>query len=100
MRIKMKLLADMTLEQFADKHDLIMVVTERDLTKAIRGAGKFYAYFESAEIKNGGILSSSYGDGDTPEKAMAAYTKEISGKHLVVDAMQRCRRDIQVPKLT
>lgn len=43
----------------------------------------FCADLESVEIKNGNILKSSYGTGETPEEAMRDYYKQIVGKRLV-----------------
>ena len=46
----------------------------------------FYASLEHVEIKDGGILISTFGDGSTPEEAMRDYYKKIVGKRLVYRA--------------
>ena len=47
-----------------------------------------------AEIKNGGILESIVGWGDTPDKAVEDMLSHVSGKLLVTDAFSPTRREI------
>ena len=47
----------------------------------------FYSSFEYVEVKRGGILESTYGNGATPEEAMRDFYKKIVGKRLVFHAM-------------
>lgn len=47
----------------------------------------FYTEFGYVEVKRGGILESTYGNGATPEEAMRDYYKKIVGKRLVFHAM-------------
>lgn len=84
-----------TIEEFAEKHDLTMKVSERGLH--VRHPHLYYARFEGAEVKDGCILCSAYGNGHTPEEAIADYANEISGKLLVFGAFSDLRREIQAP---
>jgi len=49
----------------------------------------FYTEFGYVEVKNGGILESTYGNGATPEEAMRDYYNQIVGKRLVYRAMNK-----------
>lgn len=89
----------MHIEEFADKHDLVMVVNERPKDLPVRNLPRFYARFKNAETKNRDILAGSFGNGESEEEAICEYAKEISGKLLVIDAMTPQRREIQVPTL-
>jgi hypothetical protein len=90
----------MSIEEFADLHGLEMHVMERD-PKAHPGHDHWYACFKnpSVEIKHGGCLRSTFGNGHTPNKAIRDYAEEISGTTLVIDAMGPNRREIKVPTL-
>lgn len=84
-----------SIEEFADKYNLTMKVVRR----GISNLPKFYAHFVGVDIKNGNILSATYGDGSTEKEAIDAYAKAISQKLIVVNAMHRDRREINVPIL-
>ena len=79
--------------EFADKHNL-------DLKMGIDVSGNFYCSFVNAEYKDGVVLVSSSGRGETEEEAIKNYAKEISRKLLVIDAYTSSRREIQVPVLS
>ena len=49
----------------------------------------FYASLTHVEVKRGGILESTYGNGATPEEAIRDYYKQIVGKRLVYRAMNK-----------
>jgi hypothetical protein len=51
------------------------------------------------EIKDGCILATNYGRGDTRKKALDDYAANISGKRLVVNAMGPDRKEYDVPNL-
>lgn len=95
MKIERNLLTRMTIEEFAEKHDLTMSVYER--TGPI--LPRFYAYFRGAEVKEGDILIGISGDGDSEEEAIKDYAKQISTRRLVLGAYTPERREIDVPKL-
>ena len=81
-----------TLEEFADKYDLIMIVKERPLPEG--DPSRFYARFEGVEVGGDGTLTTAFGNGATPEDAMAAYAERIYLATLVVDAHKDSRRQI------
>lgn len=85
---------EMTLEEFADKHNLTMYVYERKN----KNLPRFYARFD-AEVSEGRFLKSVFGEGDTPEEAIVDYIPQISQKLLVLNAYSRSRKEIKVPKL-
>ena len=63
--------------------------------------GRWTASFVSCEVKESPdafVLSSAYGDGRSPEGAIAAYVERIKGRILVVDAMREGVRTYAVPK--
>lgn len=79
-----------TLEEFARRYGLTMVVTRHTSARTT-------AHFEWAEIKDGPILRSDYGEGSTPRAAMKDYMQLIVGKTLVIRAHTPDRAEIQVP---
>lgn len=89
---------DATLEQFAARHDLTLEVKER--RTALDSPMRFFASFKGTEVKGDRVLTGVYGDGNTPDAAAADYAKSISLTRIVVDAMTKNRREIDVPRLT
>jgi hypothetical protein len=104
MEIKLTLLDRCDLVEFADKNKLVMEVHERvpaDMGTRWVENYRYFAHFSHCEVKEGMILSGTFGDGATPEEAIREYTQSISGKLLVIDAMDReKRREIRAPILT
>jgi len=86
-----------TIEKFAEKNSLTMEVHER--RKAIGDADRFYAHFKGVEVKGDGVLIGSFGNGRTPEEAISDYAREINLKTIIIDSMNKNRREIQVPRL-
>jgi hypothetical protein len=87
----------MSIVEFADKYDLTMEVHDRgdpDLSPM-----KYYAHFKHADTLNGNVLCGEFGNGSQPGEAIRNYSKAISGKLLVIDAMSETRREIRVPSL-
>ena len=82
----------LSIEEFAELHDLTMVVNEREWVSPI-DSRRFYAHFEGIEIKDGSVLISEFGNGVTPELAIQNYAKEINGKLLVFHAMGDDRKE-------
>ena len=60
---------------------------------------RFHATFEDSGVKEGNFLAGTYGNGETPDEAIAAYAKQISGKQLTFVTHTKDRRDIYVPNL-
>lgn len=95
MEIKRKYLERSTIGKFADKHGLVMVVTERNNPDIVNG--KYFASFENAEVMESGMLKGAYGNGQTEESAIEHYAIEISGKRLALNAYTEGRRELNVP---
>lgn len=88
MKVIIKQLAKCTIEDFADAHDLTMLVNE----VAANSGWRYYAKFERAEDKidlSSGLLESSVGHGYTPDEAIRDYSRKISGRHLILNAASR-----------
>lgn len=99
MQIKMYPVAHMTLQEFAEKHDLVMEINERDPNE-YPNLPRYYASFEYCEVKGNGVLISAFGNGETIEDAMEDYTKQISGKILVFFPTGKGRFELQAPILS
>lgn len=97
MQIKMNSIPRTTLQEFADQHGLVMEIYERD-TKEFPLLLRYYARFENCEISDGIVLISAFGNGKTPDDAMEDYTKQISGKKLIVSTNET-RVVIHAPSL-
>jgi hypothetical protein len=97
MKIVFHTMEEQTIEQFADTHKLTMEVYERSLP--IGHKERFYAHFERCEIIDDCVLIGAFGNGRTPEEAIANYATEISMKRIVIDAFSQERREIEVPRL-
>lgn len=97
MKIERYLVNTKTIEEFAEENDLTMVITERDMPMEL---GRYYAAFKNAEVKDGVLLRSEYGDGDSERAAIERYAATISGRTLVLNAYTDDRRTIRVPRLT
>lgn len=97
MKIIREDIPSMTIEQFADAHNLVMQVNERRLP--VGDPARYYARFKQCEIGDSGVLIGEYGDGSTPEEAIDNYADAISLKHIVIGAYTQERREIDAPRL-
>ena len=88
---------EMTLEDFADKHDLTMMIGDRGFDSDV---DRFYAYFDNTETQDGHMLRCEPGNGSTHNEAMCDYAKRISQKTLIVNVYQKQRQEIQTPIFT
>jgi hypothetical protein len=85
-------------DDFCDRHGIELVVKER-----ARDRGKLKRWYASTppglslETQNGGILTGTYGDGDTPEEAVDDFARNIRGKRLVKNAYKDDRREFCAP---
>lgn len=59
---------------------------------------RFSAQFNGAEVKGDGVLSSSFGDGKTPDEALINYLAEIRGRTIVFNASRPNRAEFIVPE--
>jgi hypothetical protein len=100
MIVVIEQLAKCTIEDFADAHDLVMLVTERNVRR-ISSDKKYYARFDGAEDKedsSSGTLESTYGNGGSPDEAIRNYAYKISGRVLIFNAAsKKDRLEIQCP---
>ena len=97
MKIKLHDIPSMTIEQFADAHNLVMEVHERNLPE--NDPHRYYAHFERCDIGGDGRLIGEFGDGRTPGEAIDNYADKISLKTIVIDAHLPWRREVNVPRL-
>lgn len=85
-----------TIQKFAESYDLTMRISYRTAVDL----PPVYARFDRTDVKDGIILRSVCGNGQTEDEAIEAYRKGISGKPLVVRALtDGSRTAIQVPEL-
>lgn len=84
------------LESFADSHGLVMHIGRRN---GFPPECSYYASFRDIEVKDGGFLISTYGDGSTPQQAIRNYAKELSERTLIRDSMGTNRAVIKAPVL-
>ena len=97
MKLKLEEIPKMTIEEFADKHDLVMEVHERK--RPIGSPDRYYAHFERCEVMQNGCLAGVYGNGATPEAAIADYATRLQLTRVAINAMSENRREIEVPRL-
>ena len=97
MKIVRENIPRMTIEEFAERNALTMQVVERPLPEG--NPDRFYAHFKSCEAMEGGMLRGTHGNGATEEDAISDYARRISFGTIVIGAMKKGRREIQVPRL-
>lgn len=95
MRIEVEEFPRLSIEEFADLHDLVMQVKER--CNPPNHSSRFYANFRSTDVKEGSFLVGEFGNGSTQEEAIQNYAKQIQLKTLVFDAYGSQRKEIQAP---
>lgn len=90
-----------TIEQFAEVHDLEMVVAEREVERdlPIGHPSRYCAKFKHADVEDEGCLESMYGNGPSENEAIRDYAKNISLRTLVLNAYTNDRREIKVWRL-
>lgn len=101
MKIERRYVPTSTLEEFAERHDLTMVVCERGIHATSAGTPRYFAYFSHAEVLDKGFLVGVCGgDDDTEQAAISDYARRISEKTLVIDPFDKHkRRELAVPRL-
>lgn len=92
MKIERRIASAATLEGFAKRHNLTMLVVERE--RPLVPGMNFYAQFKNVTVKNGWLAVDAYGDGITETAAIEDYAHEISGRTIFVNG-----REIEVPLL-
>jgi hypothetical protein len=81
-------------ESYADALNL-----EIEISRYPNQNNRYTAKLRGVETKDNpedGCLTGTYGNGTSPWAAMADYVKQIRGKILVVDAMNKERRQMYV----
>ena len=96
MKTKKFMLERMTIDEFSEKHGLVMEIHERS---NVDSPDRFYAHFERSDIAENGFLVGKFGNGPTPDEAINEYSEKISGKVLVIGAFAGSRREFLVPIL-
>ena len=75
-----------------------MEVNERRVP--IGSPARYYALFKSCDVKDGCLLVGSFGNGATPEEAIANYAPKIALRTLVYKAFSKNeRKEMKVPRL-
>lgn len=98
MKIESNEIKSMTIEEFAGRNGLVMEVHERRLP--VNDPNRFYAKFKRSDIRQGKwSLVGVFGNGPTPELAIADYARRIDLQTLVIDAMGKEEHEIEVPRL-
>ncbi len=70
----------MTIQAFADEHDLTMEISERAYPDTPNH--RFWASFKGVEVVKGKFLAGEHGNGAKPEDAVVDYVHCISEKNL------------------
>lgn len=97
MKIEKNLIRRMTLEEFAEEHDLTMEINERDSSIV---APRYYAQFKYSELEDGSVFIGIYGNGHTEEGAIKDYEEQLSklyGRKLIFNAFTPERQEIVIP---
>ena len=84
----------MSIQEFAD-----IIRKELILIRYPNQRGRWSAKFDRCEVREGSLLKGEYGNGDTPDRAIAEYCSLIQGKVLVFDAMRDSRQEFGVPEV-
>lgn len=85
-----------TLEGFAEKHNLKLVLKEFGPDSRYRWS----AGFEAVDRLEGGMIISERGWGQTQDQAVESFMKIISDRILVRNPFTKEREEIKVPLLT
>ena len=97
MKVRVVMQKRMTLDELATDNGLLMLVHERPNRLIESGLSRYFAGFESVEIKAGSVLVGAQGQGNTVIEAIEDYVKLIRGTTIVHKAYSNHRREIFVP---
>lgn len=89
----------LSLEAFAEKYGLEMMVNENSKRAELKGKplARYSANFRNVEVKDGVMLHSTYGYGATVDEAIRDYVNRIEGTRIVHNADLPERAEINVP---
>jgi len=76
MRTILNAIHSRAVQDFAEEHDLTMVINERPPDLGV--GARYYAEFDATEVSYGHFLTSTYGNGNTPEQAVTNYCHKLS----------------------
>ena len=79
-----------SLQDFADEHGLVMQIGDRGQRRSL--GPRFTAEFRGVEVKEGNILKSVCGEGNSPASAIADYADKLSRCYLVFSAYSEAER--------
>ncbi len=106
MKITVKNQERRKFEEFMDEHGLDVEVHEREHcaskgnSEASWHIERYFAVSEpSVEVKDGPILSSCFGNGETPDEAVEDLKRKMSQKLLVTNAGNFNRNEFRSPTL-
>lgn len=88
--------ARMSLQAFAEANLLELEIKERATYTSVKE--RFYASFRDVSIRDESLLVSEYGNGSTPERAIAEYTKVLDNKNLVKHGNTSAERSLGNPR--
>lgn len=74
----------MNIYEFADICNLNLVIKRR--TNWHDPKSTWFSHFEYVDVKNGIMLTSTFGNGPTPQDAVADYCRVLQGKEIVLHA--------------
>jgi hypothetical protein len=97
MKIEVVPIPTMTIQEFADREGLTMEVKERGSDR-ISNATPWFATLKGVDVIDGIMLGAAWGNGNTPDQAIADCVRNISEQRLVFGAYTDSRREIQAPR--
>ncbi len=98
-RIKDIEIKDIEILDFEKELSLELVINERNGANTQYTGKKYYCSFEDIEVKDGIMLVSAFGNGNTIDESIKAYCKRIGNKFLVQGSHTKNRIEIASPKL-
>lgn len=90
--------ARMSLQAFAEANLLELEIKERSAYTSTSVKERFYASFRDVSIRDQSTLVSEYGNGSTPERAIAEYAKVLDNKNLVKHGNTSAERSLGNPR--
>lgn len=97
MKMEIHRVERQSIESFASMHQLTLQVHERTPD----GLPRWFCYFNDIEIKDGSVLLSGSGKGNTIEEAVKDYCNNLSRKLVVYKATDKeKRKEFRMPLLT
>lgn len=82
-----------TFDDFCETHGIELVARQRSKRSQPDESMRWYVSGERLEIMGNGILTSTHGNGATPEEAVSDYAERLAGQRLVLSG----RREFNAP---